>query len=394
MRVTDWLAKLFIKDYTRVGDTAVRLAYGQMAGIVCIVCNVVLCVAKALVGLAAGSVAIVADAINNLSDASSNVVSLCGFKLASRPADPGHPYGHGRYEYLAGLVVSVLVSAVGIELIRTGIERILNPQPVAMSIPLAVVLLLSVLVKLWMVAFNHTIGARIESDTLEATAVDSRNDVLTTLAVLACTAISAWTGVNLDGWASALIGVFVLVSGLQLIRDTLNPLLGSAPNEELVEHIREKIMSYPGVLGTHDLMIHDYGPGRKFASVHVEMAAEADPLESHDLIDNIEQDFLANEGLVMTIHYDPIVTDDPELKDLRNWIESKAEIIAQGVSVHDVRRVPGPTHTNVIFDMVRPADCELGAAELKAAMAALIHEHYPEAVCKITVDESYVSARQ
>lgn len=377
-----------------MGDARVRLAYGQMAGIVCIVCNAVLCLAKALVGIAAGSVAIVADAINNLSDASSNVVSLCGFKLASRPADPGHPYGHGRFEYLAGLVVSVLVTAVGIELIRTGVERVLKPEPVTMSVPLAVVLLLSVAVKLWMMAFNHTIGSRIESDTLEATAVDSRNDVITTLAVLACTAISAWTGLNLDGWASVVIGLFVLVSGLQLIRDMMNPLLGSAPSDELVEHIRAQILGYPGVLGTHDLMVHDYGPGRKFASAHVEMAAEADPLESHDLIDNIEQDFLASDGLVMTIHYDPIVTNDPELKDLRNWIEAKAESIAPGVTVHDVRRVPGPTHTNVIFDMVRPADCALSAAELKAAMVELIHERNPEAVCKITVDESYVSARQ
>lgn len=377
-----------------MGDARVRLAYGQMAGIVCIVCNAVLCLAKALVGIAAGSVAIVADAINNLSDASSNVVSLCGFKLASRPADPGHPYGHGRFEYLAGLVVSVLVTAVGIELIRTGVERVLKPEPVTMSVPLAAVLLLSVAVKLWMMAFNHTIGSRIESDTLEATAVDSRNDVITTLAVLACTAISAWTGLNLDGWASVVIGLFVLVSGLQLIRDKMNPLLGSAPSDELVEHIRAQILGYPGVLGTHDLMVHDYGPGRKFASAHVEMAAEADPLESHDLIDNIEQDFLASDGLVMTIHYDPIVTNDPELKDLRNWIEAKAESIAPGVTVHDVRRVPGPTHTNVIFDMVRPADCALSAAELKAAMVELIHKRNPEAVCKITVDESYVSARQ
>lgn len=390
----DWLAKLFIKDYTRVGDTNVRLAYGRLSGIVCIICNVVLCVAKALIGLASGSVAIVADAVNNLSDASSNLVSLGGFLLASRPADSGHPYGHGRYEYLAGLVVSVLVSAVGIELIRTGVERILNPEPVALSIALVAVLLLSICIKLWMMSFNRSLAHRIESDTLEATAIDSRNDVITTLAVLGCTIISATTGFDLDGWVSIAIGIFVLVSGLMLIRDTLNPLLGSAPSEELVEHIHHKIMSYPGVLGTHDLMVHDYGPGRKFASVHVEMAAEANPLESHDVIDTIEQDFLENDGLVMTIHYDPIVTNDPELHDLRNWIENKAEVVNGGVTVHDVRRVVGPTHTNVIFDMVRPANCSLTESELKAAMTALIHEKYPEVICKITVDESYVSAKQ
>lgn len=390
----DFLARLFIKERANADAASSRLAYGQMAGIVCIVCNVALCAAKALVGMAAGSAATVADAINNLGDASSNVVSLLGFKLASRPADPAHPYGHGRYEYLAGLVVSVLVSAAGIELIRTGIERILNPAPVEMSVLLIVVLVASVLVKLWMSCFNHAIAARIDSETLEAAAADSRNDVLATLAVLACTAASAWTGAALDGWVSAAIGIYVLVSGLQLVSDTLTPLLGSAPSEELVAHIRQKILSYPGVLGTHDLMVHDYGPGRTFASAHVEMAAEADPLQSHDVIDNIEQDFLANEGLVMTIHYDPIVTNDPGLHDLRNWIENQAEALAPGASVHDVRRVPGPTHTNVIFDLVRPAGCSLSADELEAAMAAQVQKRYKDAVCKITVDESYVSTKQ
>lgn len=313
----DWLAKLFIKNYTRVGDRDVRLAYGRMAGIVCIICNVVLCILKALVGLAAGSAAIVADAINNLSDASSNVITLFGFKLASRPADSGHPFGHGRYEYVAGLVVSVLVSAVGIELVRTGFERIVHPEPVEMSIALAVVLVMSIVVKLWMMSFNRMLAHRIESDTLEATAIDSRNDVLTTSAVLVCTVISAYTGLNLDGWASLAIGIFVLVSGVQLVRDALNPLLGAAPNEELVERMSEKVLSYPGVLGIHKLMIHDYGPGHRFASVHVEMAAEISPLESHEVIDNIERDFLANDDIVMTVHYDPIVTNESKLYNMR-----------------------------------------------------------------------------
>ena len=392
--MTDWLSRLFVKNYGRVNDPQVRAAYGWLASVTCIICNVVLCAAKGLIGLASGSVSIVADAVNNLSDASSNVVSLIGFKLASKPADPGHPYGHGRYEYLAGLVVSVLVTAVGIELVRSGAERILAPEPVECSVALVAVMLLSAGVKAWMMSFNRTLGRRIESETLEATAVDSRNDVLTTLAVLACTLISGITGLSLDGWVGVAVGAFILVSGLGLVRDTVNPLLGEAPSPEVVEAIRSKVLSYPGVLGTHDLMVHDYGPGRKFASAHVEMAAEGDPLETHDLLDNIEQDFLHEQGIVMTLHYDPIVTNDPELQNLRNWVEKQAHSIDAGITVHDVRRVPGPTHTNVIFDLVRPAGVALSDAELRERMSELIRTRYRDAVCKITIDESYVSTRQ
>lgn len=389
--MTDWLSRMFVKNFGRVNDPDVRVAYGLLASVVCIVCNVVLCLAKGVIGLAAGSVSIVADAVNNLSDASSNMVALAGFKLASRPADAAHPYGHGRYEYLAGLVVSVLVTAVGIELVRSGIERILAPEPVDFSLALVVVMLLSIAVKAWMMSFNRTIGRRIESETLEATAVDSHNDVITTGAVLVCAVVSRFTGVELDGWVGLAVGLFVLASGLGLVRETVGTLLGQAPSPELVEHIREKILGYPGVLGTHDLMIHDYGPGRKFASAHVEMAAEADPLETHDLIDNIEQDFLREDGLVMTIHYDPIVTNDPGLHDLRNWLEARAEGLAPGVSVHDVRRVSGPTHANVIFDVVRPASCALNPDELRERLSAVVAERYPEAACSITIDESYLS---
>lgn len=316
--MTDWLTKTFVKNYSDVSNRDVRLAYGRMAGIVCIVCNIVLCAAKAAVGVIAGSVAIVADAINNLSDAASNIVSLLGFKLASRPADSGHPYGHGRYEYIAGLVVSVLICAVGIELVMQGIDRVQHPQPVELSVALMVVLILSILVKLWMMFFNKNIGARINSSTLAATSVDSRNDVITTTAVLICTIITATSGLNLDGWASILLGGYILYSGVKLIFETLNPLLGQAEDPEFTEHIKQKILSYEGIMGTHGLMVHDYGPGNKFASAHVEMSADLSPIESHDIIDSIEQDFLKNDGLVMTIHYDPVVgecnhSSDPDI---------------------------------------------------------------------------------
>lgn len=392
--MTEWLVRHFVRMSEQTDDPAVRMRYGQFAGIVGIICNVMLCLGKGAIGLVSGSVSIVADAVNNLSDAASNIVSLLGFKLASRPADPEHPYGHGRYEYLAGLVVAALVLAIGINLAWSSVQKIITPSPTEFSGALVAVLVLSIAVKLWMAAFNRSIGRRINSDTLEATAVDSRNDVISTAAVLACACISRATGVDLDGWAGLAVGAFICWSGVGLLRDTVSPLLGQAPSPELVEHIHDKILSYPGVLGTHDLMVHDYGPGRQFASAHVEMAAEADPLESHDLIDNIEQDFKMEDGLIVTLHYDPIVTDDPEVRDMRHWISHAVEEIDPRITVHDLRCVPGPTHTNVIFDCVRPAESALSADELRERVARLVQGHYPRTIAKITVDESYVSSQQ
>lgn len=392
--MTEWLVRHFVRMSEQTDDPAVRMRYGQFAGIVGIICNVMLCLGKGAIGLVSGSVSIVADAVNNLSDAASNIVSLLGFKLASRPADPEHPYGHGRYEYLAGLVVAALVLAIGINLAWSSVQKIIAPSPTEFSGALVAVLVLSIAVKLWMAAFNRSIGRRINSDTLEATAVDSRNDVISTAAVLACACVSRATGVDLDGWAGLAVGAFICWSGVGLLRDTVSPLLGQAPSPELVEHIHDKILSYPGVLGTHDLMVHDYGPGRQFASAHVEMAAEADPLESHDLIDNIEQDFKMEDGLIVTLHYDPIVTDDPEVRDMRHWISHAVEEIDPRITVHDLRCVPGPTHTNVIFDCVRPAGSALSTDELRERVARLVQGHYPRTIAKITVDESYVSSQQ
>ena len=392
--MTEWLVRRFVKDYQDAGNVRVRTRYGQFAGIVGIICNMLLCLGKGAIGLIAGSVSIVADAVNNLSDAASNIISLLGFKLASKPADPEHPYGHGRYEYLAGLAVAILIVLIGLELLQSSFDKIVNPQPTEFNAAVVCVLALSILVKLWMMVFNRSIGRRIGSTTLEATAVDSRNDVVATGVVLACAVVSHLTGVDLDGWVGLGVGAFILWSGIQLIRDTIDPLLGRVPDPELVAHIHDKIMSYPGVLGTHDLMVHDYGPGRQFASAHVEMPVEADPMESHDLIDNIEQDFKNDNGLIVTLHYDPIVTDDPEVNDLRNWIDAQVKGIDARMSIHDLRTVPGPTHTNVLFDCVKPADSPLSDDELRDKVSALVAERYPKAICKITVDQSYVSSQQ
>ena len=377
--------------YTRAhGD---RSRVGQLAGIVCIVCNVILCMAKGAIGLISGSVSIIADALNNLSDASSNIVSILGFKLASKPADPEHPYGHGRYEYLSGLVVAVLVLLIGVELIKSSVEKMLNPSTVDFSPALVVVMVLSIIVKFWMGRFNRALGDRIDSETLRATAQDSKNDAIATAAVLLSAVIARITGFNLDPFAGLAVGLYISWSGLQLIKDTVDPLLGEAPDPKLVEHIRSTIMSYPGVLGTHDLMVHDYGPGRQFASAHVEMAAETDPLQSHDTLDNIEEYFRTEDGISVTLHYDPIVTNDPALKDMRNRINADAQEIDDRMTIHDLRTVPGPTHTNVIFDVVRPEDSELTPRQIKDQLSSKVVSHYPKAVCKITVDEDYVSTR-
>lgn len=376
---------------TSEGD---RGRVGALAGVVCISLNVVLCIAKALVGILSGSVSIVADALNNLSDASSNIVSVLGFKLASKPADPEHPYGHGRFEYLSGLVVAVLVLMIGVELVKSSIDKVLNPSPVEFSLALVVVLAGSMAVKLWMAHLNRVLGERIKSETLLATAQDSKNDVIATGAVLACAIIAYVAGIELDAWVGLAVGLYIGWSGIELIRDTVNPLLGQAPDPELVAHIRSKIMSYPGVLGTHDLMVHDYGPGRQFASAHVEMAAETDPMESHDTLDNIEQAFKDDDGLIVTLHYDPIVTNDPHVVDMRNKIDAMAKSLDSEASIHDLRCVPGPTHTNVIFDCLHPVECTLSPSEFKRKLGDMVVEEYPDAVPKITVDEDYVSAEQ
>lgn len=367
---------------------------GALAGVLCISLNVLLCIAKALVGILSGSVSIVADALNNLSDASSNIVSVLGFKLASKPADPEHPYGHGRFEYLSGLVVAVLVLMIGVELVKSSIDKVLNPSPVEFSLALVVVLAGSMAVKLWMAHLNRVLGERIKSETLLATAQDSNNDVIATGAVLACAIIAYVAGIELDAWVGLAVGLYIGWSGIELIRDTVNPLLGQAPDPELVAHIRSKIMSYPGVLGTHDLMVHDYGPGRQFASAHVEMAAETDPMESHDTLDNIEQAFKDDDGLIVTLHYDPIVTNDPHVVDMRNKIDAMAKSLDSEASIHDLRCVPGPTHTNVIFDCLHPVECTLSPSEFKRKLGDMVVEEYPDAVPKITVDEDYVSAEQ
>ena len=313
--MTDWLVRRFVADADNVGDPQVRQRYGLLASVVSIVCNVLLFVGKAALGWAVGSLSIVADAVNNLSDMSSNVVSLLGFRLASRPADEEHPYGHGRYEYLASLGVAVIIIVVGLDLVRDAVGQIRHPQPTQFGLAVVLVLVGSIAVKLWMMRFNEQMAQRISSETLHATAIDSRNDVLATSAVLAAALISHVTGVQLDGWMGLAVGCLIVWGGIDLVRGTVDTLLGHAPDPDLVDRVRTRIMEAPGVLGMHDLMIHDYGPGRQFASAHVEMAPGGDVVRDHDVLDGIERDLWRQEHLVITLHLDPVERKSQNGKD-------------------------------------------------------------------------------
>ena len=391
--MTQFLIRCFIKRPDDVKDAAVRTAYGNLASLVGMACNILLCIGKLLAGTLFGSIAIMADALNNLSDASSNVVSLIGFRLAAKAPDAEHPYGHARYEYLAGLVVSVTILAIGLSLLKESALKVLHPTPVAFSWLSIGVLAASILVKLWLSGFNRAVGKKINSETLMATAADSRNDVLTTGAVLLSTILCSLTGYGIiDGIMGVGVAAFILWSGWGLVMDTLSPLLGESPSPELVEHIERTVMSYPGVLGVHDLMVHDYGPGHQFASLHVEFPAETDPLTAHDVIDNIENDFLKKDRLQVTIHYDPIVTADASVGVRRARWQEHARQLDPRLSIHDLRIVPGDSHTNVLFDLVFPAGYTGDIDQMLAKMCQFVKEQDPKYCCVVKVEQSYASA--
>ena len=392
----DLLIRTFIKDHEKHTDRKVRTAYGNLACLVSVLCNLLLFAGKTAVGVLSGSVAITADGLNNLSDASSNLVSLVGFRLGARPADSEHPYGHARYEYLAGLAVSVMILVIGIELLKSSFEKVLHPTEVSFSVTMVLVLIASILVKLWMARLNRTIGGRIDSETLMATAADARNDVITTAAVLVASILTYFTGFNrIDGVMGLGVAGFILYSGASLVRDTINPLLGAAPDPALVAHIEEKALSYPGVLGIHDFMIHDYGPGNCLVSFHVEMDANADVMHSHDIIDNIERDMLVQDGLVVTIHYDPIVTGDAHVAELKAFLKKEVKRLDPEADIHDLRAVSGKTHTNVIFDCAVPAeylhDKQRRGAKLAAALRTAVQDKWPDHFCVIRLEPDYTS---
>jgi len=304
--ITEWLLRHFIKDYKNTNKPAVRNAVGRFAGWTGILINLLLVAAKIIIGLLSGSLAVVADGLNNLMDAAGSIITLAGFRISVKKADSEHPFGHGRYEYISGFVVAILVLAVGIELGENGIKRILNPASTYFGPALYTILILSVLLKLWMANFYRSLGRRIGSTALKAVSDDSRNDTLATGAVLTSSFVSHFTGINLDGWTGLGVAVFIIYNGISLIKETLSPLLGEAPSRELIAYIAEKILSYENVLGIHDIIVHDYGPNRRYVSAHVEMPSDGDVLITHGIIDEIEKSFLENDGIHLIIHHDPI----------------------------------------------------------------------------------------
>lgn len=318
--MTDLLLRLFVKHASDTSDPAVRAGYGRLAGVTGIVCNLLLFALKLLAGTISGSVSITADAVNNLSDASGSIVTLVGFKLASRPADDEHPYGHARMEYLSGLAVAVLILVIGVELVKSSIGKILHPEAVEFSALIVVILVCSILVKLWMAVFNRKLGRRIGSAALTAAAADSRNDVISTGAVLLACIVGQLTGLKIDGYVGLLVALFILWSGVGIAKDTIDPLIGAKPDESLVHAIAYLMTSHPSILGIHDLMVHDYGPGRRFASVHAELDHRIDPLVAHEILDEIERQAKRDLHVDLVIHYDPIVTDDPEVTSVHTRV--------------------------------------------------------------------------
>lgn len=305
--MTNWLIKKFINKDMNNNNHKVRYAYGYLSGVVGTISNVFLVVIKLIIGYLSGSVAIVADGFNNLSDGASSIITLLGFRLGFKKADKEHPFGHGRFEYIAGLIVSILILVVGIELVKSSINRIINPVEIFYGIGSIIIMIISIIIKLWMMKFNFTMGKHINSSTLKATGIDSRNDVIATSSILIAIIFSKISGLVLDGWVGLAVALFIIYSGINLIKEMLNPLLGEAPDPEFVKYIHKKIREYDGVNGTHDLIIHNYGPTNLFASVHVEMSSEIDSLSAHNIIDKIERYFLKHDNLHLIIHHDPII---------------------------------------------------------------------------------------
>ena len=385
--MTKLLIRLFVKNSEDTENPQVRGNYGTMAGIVGILCNLVLFLGKLVIGTISGSVSIRADAVNNLSDASSNIVTLVAFRLARKPEDAEHPYGHARIEYLSGLAVAAMILLIGVELAKESVHKILHPEPVSFSWALVAVLGMSIAVKLWMAVFNRTLGKKIKSTSLMATAADSRNDVITTGAVLLAAVTARLTGLELDGYVGLLVAGFILWSGIGIAKDTISPLLGAPADPELVHLIRHEIEHFDSrILGVHDLMVHDYGPGQTFASIHVEVDRREDVLEMHERIDRAERMMLEQHRIHLTIHYDPIVTDDAALQRMQKKVEEALRAIQPGLSLHDFRMVAGEKSTNLIFDVVLPDTLRGKEQEIQSVLEKAIQEPGMEYRTVITFD--------
>ncbi|MBQ9103995.1 MAG: cation transporter [Clostridia bacterium] len=364
--MTKLFKKLFIKDYQNTEDPKVRARYGVSAGILGIVSNVILFIGKLFAGLISGSVAIVADAINNLSDSMTSIITLLGFKLSNRPADKEHPFGHARFEYITALIVAFIILTIGVEVGRAGIEKIISGESTAFSIITCVILGVAILVKLCLSFIYNGLGKSINSTALIAMSKDSRNDTISTSIVLASSIVTLAFGISLDGYLAILVALFIIISAIGLIKETIDPLLGKPPEKEQVKEIEEKLKSYNGVLGIHDLVVHSYGPLQTFATVHIEVDSAVDVMISHDLLDNIERDFAKDLNVHLTCHLDPLAINDPETNQLKQGIHDIIKGLDENLNTHDFRVVQGVSHTNVIFDVVIPYGVKYTEQDIKA----------------------------
>ncbi len=387
--MTDLLSRLFVKNHRDTANPQVRRAYGSLVSITGIILNVILFAAKFLVGTLFGSVSITADAVNNLSDAGSQIISLISFRISAKPADREHPFGHARIEYVASMIVSFLILLIGFELIKESISKIIDPVLPERSWVAAAVLGGSILVKLWLAIFNRKIGKRIDSSVMRATAADSLSDVFSTSAVLVSTLILLLVpslNVNLDAYMGVIVAILILVAGVKILNETKNSILGEAPSDEIVEQITTLVEGTPGALGIHDLTVHNYGPGHIIAALHVEVDGKADVFLSHDMIDNIEQRLRKECGIEATIHMDPIVTDDEQINTLRTQVAEAVKEIAPSLRIHDFRFVSGTTHSNLIFDVMAPFEVKLTNEELRRAVADKVSRIDPSYFTVVTID--------
>ena len=383
------LAKLLIKDYKNVTDAKVREAYGVLCGGMGIALNILLFLGKFLAGTISGSIAITADAFNNLSDAGSSFITLIGFKLGSQKPDPEHPFGHGRMEYLSGLAVAVLIIVMALELFKSSFDKILHPEVLECSAVIVLILLASIAVKIYMAIYNHNVGKKIHSAAMGATAKDSMSDTIATTVVLISTIVGAIWGIPIDGYCGVLLSILIFMAGIGAIKDTVGPLLGTAPDKEFVEKIEEIVMAHDIVKGMHDLVVHDYGPGRVMISLHAEVPHTEDILVIHDEIDNIEEELGDKLNCEAVIHMDPIIMDDEKVNEVKEYVGNIVCQVGEELNFHDFRMVSGNSHTNLIFDVVVPFKYRMSDEVIKKAIQEAIWVNYPRYNAVIHIDHTY-----
>ena len=384
------LSRWFIRNHEEYTNPDVRRAYGVLTGAVGIILNVILFAGKYLAGFLSGSVSVMADAFNNLSDAGSSFITLLGFHLAGKKPDPEHPFGHGRIEYISGLIVSMLIIVMGVELLKTSVQKIMNPQQMEISLITVLVLLASIVVKVYMSMYNRSYGKKLDSSAMKATATDSLSDCITTTVVLLSMLVYQFLHVNLDGWSGLVVAFFILIAGISSARDTLSPLLGEAPDEEFVKEVEQMVMNHPDVVGVHDMVVHNYGPGRVMISLHAEVPGNQDIYSLHDEIDLIERELKQKFQCEAVIHMDPIATDDERVMGLRKEVEVLVKEYDMELTIHDFRMVEGPTHTNLIFDVVVPQGYKKTDEEISSEIARRITEKWHNYFAVIKMEKRYI----